>query len=90
VNAVEIFAAELEQLGRKGQAPSLLLSSVTDPYHGAEKQYRLTRGILEALAREPYPGAVGILTTSPLVLRDVDVLAGAAARRGRSDRHDHL
>jgi DNA repair photolyase len=75
VNAVEIFTAELERLRSKGQAPSLLLSSVTDPYQGAEKQYRLTRGILEALAREPYPGAVGILTKSPLVLRDVDVLA---------------
>jgi DNA repair photolyase len=32
VNAVEIFTAELERLRNKGQAPSLLLSSVTDPY----------------------------------------------------------
>jgi DNA repair photolyase len=74
VNAVSLFEVELGRMRRAGRAPSLLLSSVTDPYQGAEKKYRLTRGILEALAREPYPGVVGILTKSPLVLRDVDVL----------------
>jgi len=74
VNAVTIFSSELERLRRGEQAPSILLSSVSDPYQGAEKKYRLTRGILEALAREPYPGVVSILTKSPLVLRDVDIL----------------
>ena len=74
VNAVSLFEAELGRMRRAGRAPSLLLSSVTDPYQGAEKRYRLTRGILEALAREPYPGGVSILTKSPLVLRDVDLL----------------
>ena len=74
VNAVTIFSSELERLRRGEQAPSILLSSVSDPYQGAEKKYRLTRGILEALAHEPYPGVVSILTKSPLVLRDVDIL----------------
>jgi DNA repair photolyase len=74
-NAVALFEAELAKLRRHGTAPTLLLSSVTDPYQGAEKTYRLTRGILEILAREPYPGVVSILTKSPLVLRDVALLA---------------
>jgi DNA repair photolyase len=75
VNAVPLFQAELAKLRRAGRAPTLLLSSVTDPYQGAEKKYRLTRGILEILTREPYPGVVSILTKSPLVLRDAELLA---------------
>ncbi len=75
VNAVPVFERELTGLRRRGEAPTLLLSSVTDAYQGAEKKYRLTRGILDILAREPYPGVVAILTKSPLVLRDVDLLA---------------
>ena len=74
-NGVAVFEAELGKLRGAGRAPSLLLSSVTDPYQGAERRCRLTRGILEALVREPYPGPVGILTKSPLVLRDLDLLA---------------
>jgi DNA repair photolyase len=70
-----LFETELAKLRRAGRAPSILLSSVTDAYQGAEKKYRLTRGILQALAREPYPGVVGILTKSPLVLRDIELLA---------------
>lgn len=75
INAGPLFEVELAKLRRAGRAPSILLSSVTDAYQGAEKKYRLTRGILEVLAREPYPGVVGILTKSPLVLRDADLLA---------------
>lgn len=73
-NGVKVFEDDLRRIRAKGQAPSILLSSVTDPYQGAEKKFRLTRGILEALAREPYPGVVGILTKSPMVERDIDLL----------------
>src|SRR5438445_6306903 len=74
VNAVSVFKAELGRVRRSGRARSNVVSSVTDAYQGIEKKYRSTRGILEELAQEPYPGAVSILTKSPMVLRDVDLL----------------
>src|SRR5205809_177019 len=49
INAIPLFEVELARLRRAGRAPSILLSSVTDAYQGAEKKYRLTRGILDAL-----------------------------------------
>jgi DNA repair photolyase len=73
-NAVSVFEDELRRWPPERRTASILLSSVTDPYHGVESKYRLTRGILEVLAREAYPGEVSILTKSPLVLRDVDIL----------------
>ena len=73
-NAVELFTKELQNWPRSRRHCSIFLSSVTDAYQGVEKKYRLTRGILEVLARENYPGPVSILTKSPLVLRDVDLL----------------
>src|SRR5438876_10167245 len=38
-NAVALFEEELARLRGRGAAPTLLLSSVTDPYQGAEKKY---------------------------------------------------
>lgn len=73
-NAVAVIEEELKKWSPEQRKASILLSSVTDPYHGIEAKYRLTRGILEVLAREAYPGLVGILTKSPMVLRDLDVL----------------
>jgi DNA repair photolyase len=72
-NAVELFERELARLKPDRRLRSIFLSSVTDPYQGAEAKYRLSRGVLEALARERYPGPVAVLTKSPLVLRDVDL-----------------
>lgn len=74
VNAVEVFEKDLARLKPEKRDSSILLSSVTDPYHGVESKYRLSRGILEVLAREKYRGLVSILTKSPMVMRDVDIL----------------
>lgn len=73
-NAVELLRTQLASWGPAKRRASVLLSSVTDPYQGVESKYRLTRGILQVLVQERYPGTIGILTKSPLVLRDVDLL----------------
>lgn len=56
---------------------TLLIGSATDPYQPAERRFRLTRQILEVLAEHPGLRVV-IITKSPLVTRDVAVLARIA------------
>lgn len=75
VNAVEVFRRDLGRLSAKRRDATILLSSVTDAWQGPEKKYRLTRGVLETLREDLYPGTVAMLTKSPLVLRDLDVIA---------------
>ncbi len=48
------------------------LSSVTDPYQILEEKYKLTRYCLEQLLRYRFP--VSIITKSPLIIRDIDLL----------------
>ena len=48
------------------------LSTFTDPYQKSEADYKLTREILKILKQ--YNFNVSILTKSPLVLRDTDIL----------------
>jgi DNA repair photolyase len=68
VNASEILQKQIEKL-----PPGLVsLSTVTDPYQYPEKQYGVTRRLLEILSATPF--SVSILTRSDLVLRDLDVL----------------
>jgi len=73
-NAVELARKELQNWSTKKCKSSILLSSVTDSYHGIEKKYGLTRGILEVFVEKQYSGRVSILTKSPLVMRDIDLL----------------
>lgn len=75
VNAVEVLRAEL----RRGWCGApIAMGTNTDPYQRAEGRYRLTRGVIETLTAAANPFSV--LTKSPLVLRDLDVLVEAAAR----------
>ena len=58
---------------------SLVIGTATDPYQPAERIYRLTRKILEVLAG--FRGLrIGIISKSPLVTRDIDVLQRLSAR----------
>ncbi len=68
VNAPIVLEKELRKLA-KGE---VFLSSASDPYQPVEARYRLTRRSLEVLLRKGFP--VSILTRSPLVLRDLDLL----------------
>ena len=45
----------------------------TDPYQPIERQYRITRSLLETLQRVRHP--LSIVTKSNLVLRDLDILS---------------
>jgi len=58
----------------------LMFSGVTDCYQPLESRYRLTRGCLEVCVE--YKNPAHVVTKSPLVERDVDVLAelGRVAR----------
>ena len=76
INAVERVRAELADPHWSGEA--VAMGTNTDPYQRAEAKFRLTRGVVEALAEHRNP--FSILTKSPLVTRDLDVIAEAARR----------
>ena len=60
---------------------ALVIGTATDPYQPAERKFRLTRRLLEALLLHRGLN-LGIITKSPLIVRDVDLL------HALSDRHD--
>ena len=64
----------------------IVIGTATDPYQPAERRFRLTRGVLERLARCDGLN-VGIITKSPLIARDVDVLRRI---QQRSDLEVHI
>lgn len=67
-------AALLEQALRAAswKGEPICFSGVTDPYQPLERRYGLTRSCLEVCAR--YRNPVSIITRSPLITRDLDLL----------------
>jgi len=60
-------------------AGTIVIGTATDPYQPAERRFKLTRAVLERLAR--YEGlSIGIITKSPLVARDADAFRRLAER----------
>ena len=67
------------ELSRPGyQARPIAMGTNTDPYQQVERRLKVTRSILEVLARHNHP--VTITTKSALVTRDLDLLAPMAAK----------
>jgi len=73
-NAAELLAKELSAPGYV--VKTMALGTNTDPYQPIEKKMRITRSILEVLREFRHP--VGIVTKSPLILRDIDILGEMA------------
>jgi DNA repair photolyase len=73
-DAPELLREAFEKPGWRGEL--VAFSGVTDCYQPLEASYRLTRGCLEVCAE--YKNPCGIITKSPLVERDLDVLEAAS------------
>jgi len=69
-NAVELARRDIRAL-RPGR---IMFCSMTDPYQPIEAETRLARKVLEVLLYSPFH--VLVLTKSPLVTRDYDVIRG--------------
>jgi DNA repair photolyase len=75
-NIAEVLRAELARPSWRRE--SIAIGAATDPYQPAEGRFRLTRSCLQALAEAANP--FGIITRSPMIVRDIDVLSDAARR----------
>ena len=76
VNAAEKLREELSKPGYRCQVISL--GANTDPYQPIEREWKITRGVLEVLAEHDHP--VGIVTKGAMVERDLDLLAPMARK----------
>lgn len=79
-NAPAVLRTELAK--RSWPHEHVAIGTVTDPYQPLEGRYRLTRGILRAL--RDYDTPASLITRSPLVIRDIDVLRELATVAGAS------
>jgi DNA repair photolyase len=77
VNAAELLRRELAS---PSYTPSCIALGVnTDAYQPCERQFQLTRQVLEVLQECEHP--VGLITKSALIERDIDILAAMAQKQ---------
>jgi DNA repair photolyase len=76
INAPRLLREELAKKRKKIE--SLSFSFTTDAYLPIEANYELTRGCLEAC--RDFNISVGIITKSPLITRDIDIISKMRAR----------
>ncbi|HEY7608033.1 MAG TPA: PA0069 family radical SAM protein [Alphaproteobacteria bacterium] len=74
--AAKLLEAELA--APKYVCQPIAMGTNTDPYQPVERSFKVTRSILEVLARCDHP--VTIVTKSALVARDIDILAPMAKK----------
>jgi DNA repair photolyase len=75
-DAAALLRAELARPGYR--CDPIALGSNTDPYQPIEREWKVTRSILEVLAAHEHP--FSIVTKSALVERDLDLIAPMAAK----------
>ena len=76
VNAPALFRAELSKPNYRCDVISLGIN--TDAYQPCEREYKITRQLLEIASEFNQP--VGLITKSALIERDLDILVPMAAR----------
>jgi DNA repair photolyase len=80
-NAADLLSRELRpgspRLAALQGGEVVVIGTATDPYQPAERRFRITRAVLET----SHPGlSIVVITKSPLITRDVDVLRRIADR----------
>jgi DNA repair photolyase len=78
VNFPDVLRRELDK--PSWQRELVAFGTATDPYQPIEGHYKLTRRSLEALLAARTP--IGLITKGPMIVRDVDILAGLAKLNG--------
>ena len=71
-NAAELLEKELKRRAIKNDYGFIVLASSTDPYLKFEEEEKITRSLLEIILKYKFP--VHIITKSPMVSRDFDLL----------------
>ena len=81
-DAARLLEQELAAPGYR--CSPITIGANTDPYQPIEREYRVTRSIIEVLAKYRHP--FSIITKSAMIERDIDLLAPLARATGSCTR----